>query len=463
MITRRATVFCIALLASTFAPDVFAADYLELQNFHLIDGTGAPERLVQRLVARDGTIVMIDEDGEMPTPKATSTWARVALDGAWVIPGLIDTHVHVARFPDAHAKAESILQRAVRGGITGVRDLGGDARALAELERASGRHEIILPHLVFSAVFGGPDIFRQGPLAEMSSGRVPGDAPWTRLVTAPTDLRRILAEARGSGTTNIKVYGDLDPALAKRLIREAGRQGLLTTAHATVFPARPGELVSAGIGSLSHAAYLVWEAADFVPDDYRQRIAGPWDSIAPDHPRLLALYRRMAERGVTLDATLFVYKAMQSYPGVPKMDWTEAAFAWGAGATRFAREAGVRVTTGTDWFEPRDDFGPAYARGARPARRSSRIHAHASPGRGNVEWCLRAGSCQDSLDCRSRKDRRSPRTRRRSAGRYPQYHPHPLYRSARRNRSAGIAADTGVSCSAPDPAQSARAGISSPR
>jgi imidazolonepropionase-like amidohydrolase len=353
---RCARLCCVALLALTSAPDLFATDYLELQNFRLIDGTGAPERLVQRLVARDGTIVAIDQEGEMPAAGATATWTRIGLDGAWVMPGLIDTHVHVARFPDAHAQAESILLRAVRGGVTGVRDLAGDARALAELERAGGRQEIIVPHLVFSAVFGGPDIFRDGPLAEIASGRVAGTAPWARVVTGASDLRQLIAEARGSGATNIKVYGDLVPALARRLIREADRQGMLTTAHATVFPARPGDLVSAGIGSLSHAPYLVWEAVDSVPDDYRQRIAGPWDSIAPDHPRLLALYRHMAERGVTLDATLYVYKSMQSYPGVPKMDWTEAAFAWGARATRFAHEAGVRVTTGTDWFEPRDDF-----------------------------------------------------------------------------------------------------------
>jgi imidazolonepropionase-like amidohydrolase len=64
----------------------------------------------------------------------------------------------------------------------------------------------------------------------------------------------------------------------------------------------------------------------------------------------------MARRGVTLDATLFVYKAMQSYPGVPQMDWVDTAFNWGAKATRLANEAGVLVTTGTDWFEPRDDL-----------------------------------------------------------------------------------------------------------
>lgn len=344
------------LLAVATPAPVVATEYLELVDFRLIDGTGAAEHPVQRLIARDGVIVMIDSTGQAPTPEATATWTRIGLDGAWVIPGLIDTHVHVARFPDAHREAERFLLRAVKAGITGVRDLGGDARALAEIERAGGRGELLVPTMVFSAMFGGPDIFKQGPTAELAPDRQPGEAPWAHVVTEQSDLRQIIAEAKGSGATNAKIYGDLSPELATRLIREATRQGMLSTAHATVFPARPSDLVEAGVGSLAHAPYLVWEAVDDVPGDYQMRTKGPWKAVAPDHPRLLALYRKMAARGTTLDATLYAYKAMQSYPGVPKMDWTETAFEWGAQATRLAREAGVRVTSGTDWFEPRDDF-----------------------------------------------------------------------------------------------------------
>lgn len=332
------------------------SEYLELVDFQLVDGTGAASRHVDRLVARDGVIVQIDAQGQPPAAEPTARWTRVGLDGAWVMPGLVDTHVHVARFPNAHAMAGKILQQAVRGGVTSVRDLAGDARALAELARASVNGELIAPNIVFSALFGGPDIFVKGPTAEMTSGLPPGEAPWAHVVTKDSDLRQLIAEARGTGARNIKVYGDLTPRLATSLIREATRQGMLGTAHATVFPARPGDLVAAGIGSLSHSPYLVWEAVETVPDDYQMRTAGPWDSIAPDHPALLRLYRRMASQGVTLDATLYVYKAMQTYPGVPKMDWVDTAFAWGAKATQRANEAGVLVTTGTDWFEPRDDF-----------------------------------------------------------------------------------------------------------
>lgn len=346
-------------LPSTFllllSTTVQAADYLELSNFTLIDGTGAPARHVERMIARDGVIVAID--GQVPAPELDARWLHIGLNGAWVMPGLIDTHVHVARLGDTHAKAKAILRSAVGGGVTAVRDLGGDARTLAEMERATQAGEFIGPHLVYSALFGGPGIYRQGPTTEMAVGRSPGAASWARSVTATTDLELAVAEAKGAGATNIKVYGDLDEGLSRRIIAEARRQGLSTTAHATVFPVGPGDLVDAGIGTLSHAPYLVWEAVDRIPDDYQKRTQGPWSQIPPDHPQLLALYRRMAQRGVFLDATLYIYKAMQNFSPQVEADWTNAAFAWATQTVRLAHQAGVRVTTGTDWFEPNEEFG----------------------------------------------------------------------------------------------------------
>lgn len=342
------------LIAALGASCPALAEVLELRHLRLIDGSGAPPRSVERMLVRDGRIVAIDAQGTPPEPRAGEAWTRLDLDGASVMPGLIDTHVHVARFADTRAQAERILRQAVQGGVTAVRDLAGDARALAELQRGLGAGEWVGPHLVYSALFGGGDIFREGPTTQMSPGLTPGSAPWARRIDAATDLRLAIAEARGSGATNLKLYGDVAPALAGPVLAEATRQGMLTTAHATVFPARPSDLVEAGVGSLAHAPYLVWEAVDEVPADYRKRTEGPWASVPPDHPRLIALYRRMAERGTTLDATLYVYQAMKNYSPEVRADWSDAAFRWGAQATRLARQHGVRVTTGTDWFEPRE-------------------------------------------------------------------------------------------------------------
>ncbi len=349
---RGLLILSILCLGVSAAP---AAEILELRDFQLIDGTGAPTKAVQRLVAVNGTIVQIDANGSAPEPQPRSRWTRIDLAGAWVIPGLIDTHVHIARFPDTHAKASEILNQAVRGGVTAVRDLGGDARTLAELDRAIAAGEFIAPDIIYSAMFGGEDIFVAGPIAQFATGRALGEAAWARRVDAASDLRLLVAEAKGSGARNLKLYGDLTPALAAELISQGRDLGMLSTAHATLFPAGPKALVDAGVGSLAHAAYLVWAAVEQIPDDYQQRTAGPWQAFPADHPRLLALYRQMAEADVTLDATLYVYEQMQTYPGVPHMPWTVQAAAWGAEATRHAHAAGVLVTTGTDWFEPRNE------------------------------------------------------------------------------------------------------------
>jgi imidazolonepropionase-like amidohydrolase len=345
----KTLVMWLALLA---APLASAAQVLELTNLRLVDGTGAPARDVARRVVRDGLIVCIDSAGTLPAAEPGDRWTRLDLAGAWVMPGLVDTHVHVARFDDAYPQALKILEAGVRGGVTSVRDMGGDARTLAEIERARARGEITSPALESSALVGGADIFKDGPTAQMASGHPPGEAAWARRIDDTTDLALAVAEAKGSGVGQLKLYGDINPALARKIIAEAHRQGLRAAAHATVFPAGPGELVGAGIDSLAHAPYLVWEGVDAIPGDYRKRIDGPWATVPPDHPKLLALYRRMADKGVFLDATLFVYKSMNSYPGHPGAPWAAAAFAWAAKATNLARAAGVRVTAGTDWFEP---------------------------------------------------------------------------------------------------------------
>lgn len=330
-----------------------AADWLILSKVTLIDGTGAPARGVERIAIRNGVIVAIGGAG-IDAPAEGDVVVSVELGGAFVMPGLVDTHVHVGRFPSARAEAERLLQVAVRGGVTSVRDLGGDARALTEVTRAMANGELVGATLAHSTLLGGESLFKQDQrFASHAIGFAPGSAPWSKAVTATSDLRLVIAEAKGAGATIAKLYGNLDARLAGRLIAEAERQGLKTAAHATVFPAGPSALVAAGIDSLSHAPYLIWEAARSIPADYRARTKGPWAEIPPDHPKLLALYTSMARRGVFLDATLFVYRNMAKYSPAVDADWTGPAFSWAMQAVRIAHERGVRITAGTDWFEPR--------------------------------------------------------------------------------------------------------------
>lgn len=336
-----------------FANAAFASEWLLLSDFTLIDGSGAPARDVKNLVVKDGVILGIDGASlEAPAPKDEVT--RIDLDGAYVMPGLIDTHVHVGRFPDARNEAERILKLALRGGVTTVRDLAGDARALAEINRAVARGDLVAPTVVYSAVFGGPSLFEKDTrLTRYAVGYAPGAAPWLKAITNESDLKIDVAEAKGAGAAVIKLYGNVDERLAERLIREGREQQLFTVAHATVFSAGPEALVDAGVRSLAHAPYLVWQAIDKIPNDYKARTEGPWKDVPADHPKLISLFQKMADKGVSLDATLFVYREMHSFSPNVQAGWTGDALKWSMDVVRVAHENGVPITTGTDWFEPR--------------------------------------------------------------------------------------------------------------
>jgi imidazolonepropionase-like amidohydrolase len=130
------------------------------------------------------------------------------------------------------------------------------------------------------------------------------------------------------------VYAAVPAAVLRPLVAEAHRQGLKVWAHATLFPARPSEVVGAGVDVISHASLLTWEGMTAVP---LWNQAGPPDStIRPSNVLVASLLRLMARRGTMLDATLFV---MGDNPR--RADWA-------AKVTGEAWKAGVSITAGTD-------------------------------------------------------------------------------------------------------------------
>jgi imidazolonepropionase-like amidohydrolase len=310
------------------------AGVIALAHVTVIDGTGAPPRPDRTLLLRGGTIA-----AELPADSAELPAGAEVLDlrGRWVIPGLIDTHVHLATDPSAGDRRELVVQRlrnALYGGVTTLRDMAGDGRALAELSRAALVGDIESPMVYYVALMAGPDFFTDERVLAVSRGVEPGEAPWARAVTGKTDWRQAVAEARGTGATAIKVYAAVSAPVLRPLVREAHRQGLRVWAHATLFPARPSEVVEAGVDVVSHASLLAWEGADQIPGfTERRRVEPP----PVDDPRIQRLIREMKRRGTVLDATLFVLG-----------DAPPAIRRWSAEVTRAAWAAGVAVSAGTD-------------------------------------------------------------------------------------------------------------------
>src|SRR5690348_8444301 len=65
----------------------------------------------------------------------------VDMTGRFVLPGLIDSHQHLATPPDRKF-AEAMMRRDLYSGITAVRDMADDLRSVSELARESLLGEI---------------------------------------------------------------------------------------------------------------------------------------------------------------------------------------------------------------------------------------------------------------------------------------------------------------------------------
>lgn len=331
-----------AVLASVWGR---VAPVLALTGATVIDGTGAEPRPGMTVVIRDGRIAAVHPDGAEPLPAG----AQVRdLTGRWILPGLIDAHVHLATDPsdgDRRDRTERRLRNALLGGVVAVRDMGGDGRALNLLARDAAVGDIIAPVVRYSAILAGPEFFADPRVRASSAGVEIGTAAWARSIDSKTDLRQAMIEARGAGVTGVKLYAALDGSTAAKISREAKRQGLKVWSHVTLLPARPTELAAAGVEVLSHAPLLAWAAVAELPA-YTSR-AQIDTGIGPEHPAVSDALVRMRTRGVILEPTLWVY-----HIGAGVRDTAEARRRSDRARdfTRAAHRAGVRVAAGTDFI-----------------------------------------------------------------------------------------------------------------
>ena len=344
-----AVLLCAAGALATGAPDgALAGDQetLALTNVTVIDGNGGPPLANMTVVISGERIVDLFGSRKERVPPGAHV---MDMAGQYLIPGLIDSHVHLISGPPDKVAAARLLRFALLGGITSVRDMAGDAIALKEAAGAALGREVAAPHIYFSALMAGPTFF-QDPRARASAhGAVPGEAAWLRAITPETDIAAAVAAAKATGATGIKIYADLPGSLVAKITAEAHRQGLRVWSHATIFPAGPGDAVAAGVDVISHSAYLIWEGIRPIPDSYRNRLTADYDLVRFDSEPITKLLMQMRARKTVLDATLFVFdsqaRSPQAPPGVRDM---QKLLKWSIAVTKRAHEVGVRVVAGTD-------------------------------------------------------------------------------------------------------------------
>jgi imidazolonepropionase-like amidohydrolase len=341
----------VALFAATPVCAAETSRVTVYRGVSLIDGTGAA-------TTPDMDIIVEGERIRAVVPhSAADEYERganiVDVGGLYAIPGLIDSHVHLATSPNRRY-AEALLRREVYSGVTAVRDMAGDARLLADLSRGALLGEIQAPDIDYAALMAGPEFFKDPRTADATRGAVPGAVPWMRAISSATDLRLAVAEAHGTGATAIKIYADLPADLVRNITEEAHRQNMLVWAHAAVFPASPQDVIDAGVDVVSHSCLLAYQASEHMPPAYHNRPPVEENKFSGDNPLLEALFADMKRRGTILDATLYVYDVMWKEPNPQPPPYCTLALAEKIAAE--AHRAGVPISAGTDapgdWTNP---------------------------------------------------------------------------------------------------------------
>ncbi len=335
--------FIAAWPAALLVPQQQTRGVLVMRDANLIDGRGTPARPHVTIVIAEGRIEAVHGSTLGNVPPGATVWD---LNGRTVIPGLFDSHVHLTGGPQAKAVIEKWLRWGLLGGVTSVRDMGGDAVQLAELARRAAEPAHASPRIYFSTLVAGPQWFRDPRAKGASHGGVPGEVAWMRAVTPQSNIPEIISAGKATGATGLKIYADLMPRLVGELTQEAHRRGLRVWSHAAIFPTRPSEVVKAGVDVVSHSVYLGVEGMAKPPESYEQARRGAgidYSSSPVEGPAITALFQLMRERGTLLDETLFVTHLGHTDESDPIWRWTRQV-------TKRAYKLGIPLVAGTDSF-----------------------------------------------------------------------------------------------------------------
>ena len=311
----------------------------------LVDSTAPAPRPGMALLVRDGRILKVVPDAQAEALRGPGVQV-VDLHGRFLMPGLVDTHVHLATTPDL-AVVKDLATFLLMGGVTTMRDMAGDARTLAEARRSLLVGAWTGPSLYYSALMAGPRFFVDERTHASSCGETAGKVAWMAGIGPDTDLVTAVAQAKGTYASGIKLYANLDAGTTARIVAEARRQSFPVWAHAALFPARPSDVVATGLASVSHAPMFVYEVAPMPDERLAQRPKPDYAGVSPEDPLIQAVFRTMKAKGVALDATMTVFRIPRSHKPEDRARAKEE-YAFAVRVTRGAHLAGVTVTTGTD-------------------------------------------------------------------------------------------------------------------
>jgi imidazolonepropionase-like amidohydrolase len=322
--------------------------YTAITNARLFDGSGKPPYGPVNVIIENDKIVEVAPAAHVQIPENAKV---IDAGGKWLMPGLIDTHIHITGSGDPNvlkSKKELVPHVAIRAtlnakatleaGFTAVRDAGAGFLVDVALKQAINEGLVAGPRLQVAchslSITGGHGDTRNGWPPEVEfKGRY--------VVDSPDEARRAAREQLRDGADHIKLHatggvmseGDVPTARGltveemRAAIEEAKNVGKKSMAHAQGSQGIKNAIL-AGISSIEHGFYLTDEIIELMLKNDVFMV-----------PTLSAVHH-IVENGLK--------------GGIPEYGVRKAKEAQAAHVASFqkAYKAGVKISLGTDAATP---------------------------------------------------------------------------------------------------------------
>jgi imidazolonepropionase-like amidohydrolase len=222
----------------------------------------------QTVVIRDGVIIQIGNRDQVEAPP-DAQW--IDGRGKYLMPGLVDMHVHV-EYPND-------LLLFVANGVTSVRNMWGNTGK----KRWFGLpDQLAMKKQISEGSLFGPMIYTAGPILE----GMPANHPLMRSWTSPQEAAQSVVWQRSQGYDFIKVYDHISPEVYDAILKSAKQQGMTVVGHVPLAVGLDAVL-SSGQLTIEHlTGYMDPDAVQFlIPeeqlDEYAllTKRAGVWNCV----------------------------------------------------------------------------------------------------------------------------------------------------------------------------------------
>jgi imidazolonepropionase-like amidohydrolase len=317
------------------ASQAAASNSIILDNVKIVNSVEPYCQDQMDIVIRDGVIAEIRKAGEFDS---SSGLRRLDLAGKFVIPGLIEGHVHLRILPDRQ------LSCALRWGITSIRSMADDASYLLLLKKAIAEGRLEGPDIYYAAAFGGRKLFEEDLRASLyaSDDYEIGQAPWMQMVTEASDIPKMVQRAKDCGATGIKLLNYLTPGQVEALVKSARAFGLKVWSHPHLSYTDGKKIARSKVDLITHTPMLL------ALEDWNLRRDGGL-SMTPEHfanGRLDEILTAMKENNIFFEPTFSVF-----FEQLNMREPDAAGKAKSEMAIEMARRAyalGLRFVAGTD-------------------------------------------------------------------------------------------------------------------